>query len=111
MRLLRLTSYILILITYPLFSQIYVAPDGSDSNPGTIDKPLESIQKAQELVSAGDTVFIRGGTYKIREDQISKVVSNLFVILRVKVSNRDAFMHSTLKMYKKTRMTFSHKIG
>jgi len=69
---------LLLLTTYPLYSQIYVAPDGDDSNPGTIDQPLESIQKVQEFVDAGDTVFIRGGTYNIREDQISNVVSNLF---------------------------------
>ena len=81
MRSFGLTSFLLILLTCPLFSQIYVAPDGNDSNPGTIEQPLESIQKAQELVSAGDTVFIRGGTYKIREDQISTVVSNLFACI------------------------------
>ncbi|MDH7603953.1 MAG: T9SS type A sorting domain-containing protein [Melioribacter sp.] len=61
-----------------IISQIYIAPYGNDSNPGTIDKPLESLQKAQELVNPGDTVFIRGGLYKIRANQISKVVSNLF---------------------------------
>ena len=81
MRLLRFTSLLLILTAYPLFSQIYVAPNGNDSNPGTIDKPLESIQKAQEYASAGDTVFIRGGTYKVREDQISRVVSSLFACI------------------------------
>lgn len=58
---------------------IYVAPDGNDiTNTGSVDSPFESIQKAQEMVSAGDTVYIRGGTYQIREDQISEVVSNLF---------------------------------
>lgn len=60
------------------YSKIYVAPNGDDSNPGTIDRPLLTIQKAQELVNPGDTVFIRGGLYKIRPNQISKVVSNLF---------------------------------
>src|SRR5690554_5472067 len=70
-----------ILTTFPLAAQIYVAPYGNDSNPGTIEQPLESIQKAQELASPGDTVFIRGGTYIIREDQISKVVSNLFACI------------------------------
>ncbi len=69
---------ILMIVSVKINSQIYVAPYGNDSNPGTIDKPLESIQKAQELAKAGDTVYIRGGLYKIREEQISKVVSNLF---------------------------------
>ena len=75
------TIVIFIILNTTIFSQIYVAPDGNDSYPGTIDQPLESIQKAQELVSPGDTVFIRGGTYQIREDQISNVVSNLFACI------------------------------
>jgi len=62
----------------PALSEIYVAPDGNDSNPGTIEQPLESMQKAQEYASPGDTVYIRGGLYAIRQDQISKVVSALF---------------------------------
>ena len=75
------TFLILLIFSTTVFSQIYIAPDGSDSYPGTVDQPLESIQKAQELASPGDTVFIRGGTYKIRQDQISKVVSNLFACI------------------------------
>jgi len=75
------TIVIFIILNINIFSQIYIAPDGDDTNPGTIDQPLESIQKAQELVNPGDTVFIRGGTYQIREDQISNVVSNLFACI------------------------------
>ena len=75
------TFLILLIFSTTVFSQIYIAPDGSDSYPGTVDQPLESIQKAQELASPGDTVFIRGGMYKIRQDQISKVVSNLFACI------------------------------
>jgi len=75
------TLVIFIILNTTIFSQIYVAPYGNDSDPGTIDQPLESIQKAQELVSPGDTVFIRGGTYQIREDQISRIVSNLFACI------------------------------
>jgi hypothetical protein len=40
----------------------YVATDGDDANPGTIGQPLATIQKAQEFVSPGDTVYVRGGT-------------------------------------------------
>jgi hypothetical protein len=75
------TFVIFIILDTAIFSQIYVAADGSDSNPGTINQPLESIQKAQEFVNPGDTVFIRGGTYNIRQDQISEVVSNLFACI------------------------------
>lgn len=61
-----------------LLTTLFVAPNGSDMNPGTMELPLASMQKAQEMVSAGDTVYIRGGTYQVTEDQISRVVRNLF---------------------------------
>ncbi|MBN1997426.1 DUF4990 domain-containing protein [candidate division KSB1 bacterium] len=76
----RILLFILFLSTSAL-PQIYVAPNGSDTNPGTIDKPLESIQQAQALASAGDTVYIRGGFYKIRLDQISRIEQNLFACI------------------------------
>ncbi len=76
------TFVIFIILNTAIYSQIYVATDGNDStNTGTIDKPFGSIQKAQELANPGDTVYIRGGTYHIREDQISKVVSGLFACI------------------------------
>jgi parallel beta-helix repeat protein len=45
----------------------YVAPNGKDANPGTEDKPWRSIQKAADTLFAGDTVYIKAGTY---EEQI-----------------------------------------
>ena len=44
----------------------YVATDGDDSNPGTIERPWKTIQKAAEALQAGDTVYIRAGTYHER---------------------------------------------
>src|SRR5438874_4539075 len=44
----------------------YVAPTGgggSDSNPGTIDQPWATLKHATLSVHAGDTVYLRGGTY------------------------------------------------
>lgn len=41
----------------------YVATDGSDKNPGTAEKPWQTIGYAAEKVEAGDEVYIRGGTY------------------------------------------------
>ena len=71
--------FILSLILTPaVLAQIFVSPNGSDANPGTMDKPLATLQKAQDLAQPGDTVYIRGGTYNIGANQISKVVSNLF---------------------------------
>ena len=37
--------------------------DGSDSNPGTLDKPWEHVQKAVSVLQPGDTCIIRGGRY------------------------------------------------
>ena len=46
-------------------TEYYVAPTGSDSDPGTIDKPFGTLQKGADTAVAGDTVWIRGGTYAI----------------------------------------------
>ena len=42
----------------------FVAPDGKDTNAGTIDAPFATMQKGHDKASAGDTVYLRGGTYK-----------------------------------------------
>lgn len=44
----------------------YVAPNGNDSNPGTAAQPWRTIQKAANTLVAGDTVYIRAGTYPER---------------------------------------------
>ncbi|MCK4448132.1 MAG: T9SS type A sorting domain-containing protein [Candidatus Marinimicrobia bacterium] len=44
----------------------YVAKDGSDSNPGTEADPWLTIQKAANTMVAGDTVYIKEGTYNER---------------------------------------------
>jgi len=50
----------------------YVATDGNDANTGSLSSPLATIQKAQQKVSPGDTVYIRGGNYRMHEAQIAK---------------------------------------
>lgn len=44
----------------------YIAPSGSDSSPGTITRPWRTIRKAANTLAAGDTVYIRSGTYRER---------------------------------------------
>ena len=44
-------------------AEYYVATTGSDSNPGTMAQPFASLQKGVNMAVAGDTVYIRGGTY------------------------------------------------
>lgn len=43
----------------------FVDPQGSDSDPGTIDRPFGGLRKANAIVVPGDTVYIRGGRYSI----------------------------------------------
>jgi hypothetical protein len=41
----------------------YVSPTGSDSNPGSRAAPFKTIQKAANVVAAGDVVHVAPGTY------------------------------------------------
>ncbi|RPI00731.1 MAG: DUF1565 domain-containing protein, partial [Ignavibacteriae bacterium] len=41
----------------------YVATNGNDNNSGSIDSPFKTINKAWSRVSAGDIIYVRGGTY------------------------------------------------
>lgn len=54
----------------------FVAVNGNDLNSGTIELPFATLSKAQTLVEAGDTVYIRGGVYKITEDQVMATSSS-----------------------------------
>ena len=50
----------------------HVAPNGSDNGgTGTISAPYASIMKAQEVVTGGDTVYVRGGTYAMTNSHIT----------------------------------------
>ncbi|MCP3686659.1 MAG: hypothetical protein GY861_28815, partial [bacterium] len=42
----------------------YISKDGSDSNSGTSSRPWRTIGKANSTLRAGDTVYIRRGTYR-----------------------------------------------
>ncbi len=65
---LLLIYYILsILSPKPISSQVYyVAMNGSDNNPGTEEQPWRTITKAANTLVAGDTVYVKQGTYNER---------------------------------------------
>jgi parallel beta-helix repeat protein len=42
----------------------YVAPGGSDSDPGTISRPWRTIGKAVRTLAPGDVVYIKNGQYR-----------------------------------------------
>jgi hypothetical protein len=50
----------------------YVAPRGDDMATGSIEQPFATIQRAQDSAAAGDTVFIRGGTYRMTQAQLGR---------------------------------------
>ncbi|MCD4773405.1 MAG: right-handed parallel beta-helix repeat-containing protein [Bacteroidales bacterium] len=48
----------------PIYADTYyVAPYGNDNNPGTEVQPWLTIQKAANTLIAGDTVYVKTGTY------------------------------------------------
>ncbi len=62
----RLLSTLILFVSFfanDISAQIYVATDGDDSNPGTLELPLKNITAAVTLVQAGDTIYVRGGIY------------------------------------------------
>lgn len=57
----------------PVGVAVYVAVDGDDANPGTLDKPLRSLRAARDLIrnrrvdTQNAAVYVRGGIYRLTE--------------------------------------------
>ncbi|MDN3669628.1 DUF4990 domain-containing protein [Echinicola jeungdonensis] len=72
-----LITILLLFSAFSLSSKTYfIAIDGDDSNSGTKTSPFATLKKAHSIASAGDSVLIRGGTYKITEGQIMRYSDN-----------------------------------
>ncbi|MFC3525140.1 hypothetical protein CHL76_02560 [Marinococcus halophilus] len=61
---------------------IFVAPSGSDNQSGTIDAPYKSVQKAVDTASAGDTIYLRKGTYRENVKMNHQGEEHLPIIIR-----------------------------
>ncbi|MCO6176283.1 T9SS type A sorting domain-containing protein [Flavobacterium sp. NRK F10] len=48
----------------------YVAPNGNDSNSGTISSPFATLNQALSVVSPGDYIYLRGGIYTMASSPI-----------------------------------------
>lgn len=59
-----LTIFILLFTQQLVCAQYYVSPTGSDNNQGTHQQPFRSIQKAADIMLAGDTCYIMKGIYR-----------------------------------------------
>ena len=57
----------------------YVAPTGSDSDPGTETRPWRTVQKGANTLTAGDTVYIKAGTYSERVDPVNSGSAGYFI--------------------------------
>lgn len=75
----------------------YVATDGDDANPGTMALPLATMQQGHELAAPGDTIYIRGGNYRIGANQIARVEQNLFAC--VSYFNKSGMPGQTIKFW------------
>jgi MYXO-CTERM domain-containing protein len=51
--------------TPALAAEYYVSPTGSDSAAGSLAAPFATLSKANSTAAAGDTIWVRGGTYTI----------------------------------------------
>ena len=75
MKQLLLSAVVLLSLSMPSFAlEFYVAPDGSNANPGTKDRPFAAIARARDAIrqikaAAKEpvTVYLRGGTYYLKD--------------------------------------------
>ncbi len=58
--------YVLTLSTSVLARDYYVAKSGNNDNPGTEQAPFLTIQKAVDVIAAGDVIYVKNGTYNER---------------------------------------------
>lgn len=68
-------SLLITALVYPaaaLAATYYVATMGNNSNPGTEKKPWGTVAYAVDTMVAGDTTYVRGGTYNENEIRFSK---------------------------------------
>ena len=70
----KILTTALLLLAYGLSAQqLFIAPNGSDKNPGTMAKPLKTLENARDLArkikdrSKPITIYIRGGEYYLSE--------------------------------------------
>ena len=56
----------------------YIAPTGNDRGAGSESSPFATLAPIQGKLRGGDTVYFRGGTYRVTLDQSMGVTRNLY---------------------------------
>jgi hypothetical protein len=80
----------------PSIVSYYVAPNGSDSNPGTITQPYLTIQKCATTFASGSACQIRAGTYHETVTPNSGVIITSYNGESVTIDGTDAVTGWTL---------------
>ena len=62
--LIKLTAFLSLISCHALAADYFVATNGTDANPGTEAQPLATIQAGVNKLQPGDTLLVRGGTYR-----------------------------------------------
>jgi len=65
----RLLIFILLISINSFGGVKYISPSGSDGNAGTFASPKFSLNGIWSSLSAGDTLYLRGGTYTFTVQQ------------------------------------------
>jgi hypothetical protein len=68
----------------PTGTAYFLSPEGSDTNPGTLNEPFGTFAHALQELAAGDVLYVRGGTYS---EEVEVEVSAGEEDARVLVSN------------------------
>ncbi|MGN1319004.1 MAG: dockerin type I domain-containing protein [Lachnospirales bacterium] len=75
-------------------NSFFVATDGSDTNDGSISAPFKTVQKALDSVKAGQTIYVRGGTYTANNTFTSSGTEGNYITLR-NYPNETPFLTAT----------------
>ena len=86
-------------------TEYFLAPDGNDANAGTLAAPFASLARAQKAAAPGDTVSLRGGTYRFREAQIAQK-KNIWAYCMVLDKSGSEGRRITYQAYEQERPVF-----
>ena len=64
MRNYALCLFVLVFASHARATEYFVGVQGDDANAGTAAAPFRTIQKAADLMQAGDTCYVREGVYR-----------------------------------------------
>ncbi len=102
-----LVNIFLLLFFYYLYKNntIYVSTFGSDSNPGTLDKPFKSIQFASNHAKPGTTIKILPGIYREQVTVLNQ--GSLFFPITFYVAKQDRGKVTIVGSESSTHFTWS----